>query len=193
MVERIADWMNLHTCVFKTKNDHCLFPCHIFPRYDLRMLQISRRMACPYYVRIAAAYCSRRNVPLSGKFGSNKKCNYVFTLIKPSFLLQNNHVHVVVVLDHGLTSTWATPTSSDHLSGGCLPQTCGRATRSSCDSAVYPEPLKITAGPWPFSVQNCQMAKHFPKCLLPVILGHVSSGKFRGTSWLRMKIGYTAL
>ena len=25
--------------------------------------------------------------------------------------------------------------------------------------------LKITAGPWPFSVQNCQMAKHFSKWL----------------------------
>ena len=25
--------------------------------------------------------------------------------------------------------------------------------------------LKITAGPWPFSVQNCQTANHFSKCL----------------------------
>ena len=28
--------------------------------------------------------------------------------------------------------------------------------------------FKITAGPWPFSMQNCQMANHFPKCMVLV-------------------------
>ena len=34
--------------------------------------------------------------------------------------------------------------------------------------------LKITAGPWPFSVQNCQMANHFPRWLA-VWANHYSS------------------
>ena len=31
---------------------------------------------------------------------------------------------------------------------------------------LSPADLKITTGHWPFSVQNCQMANHFPKWLV---------------------------